>query len=61
MQRKAGRIPVLVLDGVDLLAEDEGLFIRLIRYTKTLANERKLIIVFVSSEGYSVVPLFEDH
>ena len=42
-----------------LTKDDEDLFIRLIRHANVLANNRKPIIVFVSSEG-SVVPLLEE-
>lgn len=57
---KHGRVPVLFLDGVDLLAKfNDTLFSRLLVHAKILANENKLSIVFVSSEG-SVMPLLED-
>jgi hypothetical protein len=52
------RTPVLVIDGVDLLAkENKMLFILLFDRAKYLANSHALKIILVSSEG-SVMPLF---
>ena len=52
-----GRTPVLVVDGVDLLAKrNKTMFIDLIDRAKFLANSHSLRIVLVSSEG-SVLPL----
>ena len=54
---KHGRTPVLVIDGIDLLAKrNKMLFIDLVDRAKHLANSRTLKIIFVSSEG-SVIPL----
>lgn len=50
---------VLLLDGADLLAKDEDLFIRLMRHAKVLVNDWKLIIVSVSSEE-PIVCLLEE-
>ena len=55
-----GRVPILFLDGSDILAKhDEKVFNRLLIHAKILANDNKLSIVFISSEG-SVLPLLED-
>ena len=52
-----GCTPVLVLDGVDLIAKtDPGAFVELIDRAKYLANEGSLRIVLVGTEG-SVMPL----
>ena len=52
-----GQVPVLVIDGVDLLAKhNEELCCQLITNAKILANRKILNVVLVSSEG-SVVPL----
>jgi archaellum biogenesis ATPase FlaH len=54
---KHDRTPVLVIDGVDLLAKrNKTMFIDLIDRAKYLANSRALRIILVSSEG-SVMPL----
>ena len=45
------KIPVLVVDGVDLLAKHEELCCRLITLAKVLANDNELKVVLVSSEG----------
>ena len=52
-----GSIPVLILDGVDLIAKfNPDAFIVLVDRAKFLANEGTLRLVLVSSEG-SVMPL----
>ena len=54
-----GRIPVLIIDGVDLLAKhDEELCLQLITLSKILANTNQLKVILVSSEG-SIVPMLE--
>ena len=59
-EEQKGRVPVLFLDGADLLAKwDEAVFARLLVHAKVLANNNILSIVFVSSEG-SVLPLLKD-
>ena len=51
-KRRHGRVPVLFLDGSDLLAKhNAALFNRLLVHAKILANANKLLIIFVSSEG----------
>ena len=56
-KKKMGQVPVLVIDGVDLLAKhNEELCCQLITNAKILANRKTLNVVLVSSEG-SVVPL----
>lgn len=58
--REKKKIPVLFLDGIDVLAKhDPKLFITLITLAKVLANNNELKIVFISSEG-SVMSLPED-
>lgn len=58
-QQNHGKVPVLFLDGVDLLAKyDKELCCRLITHAKVLANEGILRIVLVSSEG-NIMPLLE--
>ena len=52
-------LPCFVIDGSDLLAkEDERSFIKLVDLAKRLANENRLRIIFVSSEGH-VLSLLE--
>ena len=53
-KQKHGRIPVLFIDGVDLLAEEKDLLISIIRHAKFLANHNKIIIVFVTSKEPSL-------
>ena len=54
------KIPVLILDGVDVLAKhDPSLFTTLITLAKVLANKNELKIVLISSEG-TVMSLLED-
>ena len=56
-KKKMGQVPVLVIDGVDLLAKhNEELCCQLITNAKIFANRKTLNVVLVSSEG-SVVPL----
>ena len=56
---KYGRQPVLVIDGVDLLAkEDKQVFLKLVDRAKFLSNSRTVKVVLVSSEG-SVIPLIK--
>ena len=58
-QQNHGKVPVLFLDGVDLLAKhDKELCCCLITHAKVMANERTLRIVLVSSEG-NIMPLLE--
>ena len=58
--QRHGRVPVLFLDGADVLAKhDPPLFNRLLVHTKVLANAKDLSIIFVSSEGL-VLSLLED-
>jgi len=58
-QQNHGKVPVLFLDGVDLLAKhDKELCCHLITHAKVMANERTLRIVLVSSEG-NIMPLLE--
>ena len=58
-KRKYGQIPTLFIDGVDLLAKDDKkLCCRLITLAKILANNKKLKVVLVSSEG-TIMPLLE--
>ena len=53
-----GKIPVLLIDGVDLLAKhDEELCLQLITLSKILANTYQLKVVLVSSEG--LMPMLE--
>lgn len=55
------KTPVLFLDGIDILAKDEKeekLCGALITMAKILANNKKLRVVFISSEG-TVMPLLE--
>jgi len=55
--KEVGEIPMLVIDGVDMLAKhDPKLCCQLITHAKVLANMKKLTIVLVSSEG-SIMPL----
>ena len=57
--KKYGKVPVLFIDGVDILAKhDEELFCALITRAKILANCKKLKIVLISSEG-TVMPLLK--
>ena len=50
--RKFGEIPVLCIDGVDLLAKREEMLCEaLITLAKVLANSNKLKLVLISSEG----------
>ena len=57
---KGKKIPVLFLDGVDVLAKhDPSLFTTLITLPKVLANKNELKIVLISSEG-TVMSLLED-
>lgn len=44
-------IPCYIIDGIDLLAKYEQLFVRVVDLPKRLANENRLRIIFVSSEG----------
>ena len=54
---KHGRTPVLVIDGIDLLAKrNKEMFVDLVDRAKYLANSSTLKIILVSSEG-SVMPL----
>ena len=54
-----GKIPVLIIDGVDLLAKhDEELCLQLITLSKILANTNQLKVILVSSKG-SIVPMLE--
>ena len=54
---KHGRMPALVIDGIDLVAtKDETAFLDLVDRAKFFANSGIIKLVFVSSEG-SVVPL----
>ena len=59
-RKEAKKIPVLVIDGVDILAKkNEDLCCQLITTAKVLANDNRVKMVFlVSSEG-AVVPLME--
>ena len=58
-RKKHGVVPVLFLDGTDLIAKyDKQLFSSLITHAKIMANMNTLSIVFVSSEG-SVMPLLK--
>lgn len=60
-RHKFGRIPVLIIDGVNLLAkEDEPLCRQLITFAKILANNDELRIVLVSSKG-AIMPILETH
>ena len=55
-----GRIPILFIDGADLLAKyDKNLFVRVLIQAKILANNGDLTIVFVSSEG-AVAPVIQE-
>ena len=54
-----GKIPVLIIDGVDLLAKhDEELCLQLITLSKILANTNQLKVILVSSKG-SIIPMLE--
>ena len=57
-KKKMRQVPVLVIDGVDLLAKhNEELCCQLITNAKILANRKIInVVVLISSEG-SVVPL----
>lgn len=58
--KKHGVVPVLFIDGADLLAKHNVvLFSRLITQAKIMANSSTLSIVFVSSEG-SIMPLLKN-
>ena len=57
--RKFGEIPVLCIDGVDLLAKREEMLCEaLITLAKVLANSNKLKLVLISSEG-GIMPFLE--
>lgn len=56
-KKKYERVPCLVIDGVDKLAKkNENSFIQLVDLAKLYANDRKLYLVLVSSEG-NIMPL----
>ena len=56
-----GKVPVLFLDGVDLLARhDKKLCDQLITLSKIMANNNTLKIVLVSSEGY-IIPILKEN
>lgn len=58
-QEEFGQVPVLFLDGVDLLAKhNKELCCRLITHAKVMANKGTLRTVLVSSEG-TIMPLLE--
>ena len=56
---KHGRAPVLVIDGIDLLAKDyKQVFLKVVDRAKFLSNSHTLKVILVSGEG-SVMPLIE--
>ena len=58
-QKNYGKVPVLFIDSVDLLAKyDEEVCRHLISYSKLLANKDFIRIVLVSCEG-TIVPLMK--
>jgi len=60
-KRIYGKVPVIVIDSVDLLAkQDEHTFHRLLTHAKVLANSDLLKVALVSSEG-KVVPVLNKH
>ena len=60
-QKKHGKMPVLFLDGIDLVVKyDEKLFGALVTQAKGLSNRGTLRVVFVSSDG-SVIPLLQKY
>jgi len=60
-QKKHGKMPVLFLDGIDLVVKyDEKLFGALVTQAKGLSNRGMLRVVFVSSDG-SVIPLLQKY
>lgn len=51
-KKKHSRSPVLIIDQLTTLAkEDQRVFRRLIQFAKTEADEKRLVLVFVASEG----------
>ena len=57
-KKNMGRIPVLVIDGIDVLAKhNEELCCQLITTAKILANRKMINIILVSSEGSVILLL----
>ena len=56
-----GKVPVIVIDGVDLVAKHDGHTLhRLLTHAKVLANNDLLKVALVSSEG-NIVPVLNEH
>ena len=59
VHKKCGKVPLLCIDGVDLLAKrDEKLCTTLISLAKLMANTNRLKIILISSEG-AIMPFLE--
>jgi len=57
-KQRCSKLPVIFIDGADILAKEQKQFQNLVHFARVNANEHTLITVFVSSDG-SVLPIVQ--